>query len=77
ADAFADEHEDGTTLTDPVGRAGPPSTSTEPKQSEPAAPKPDEADPPEAPPPAKGSKRKRAAVPSWDEIMFGGPKRPS
>jgi len=26
--------------------------------------------------PAKAPKRKRAAVPSWDEIMFGGPKRP-
>jgi hypothetical protein len=24
----------------------------------------------------KPAKRKRAAVPSWDEIMFGGPKRP-
>ncbi|MET0695006.1 MAG: septation protein SepH [Propionibacteriaceae bacterium] len=27
-------------------------------------------------PAAKTSKRKRAAVPSWDEIMFGGPSRP-
>ncbi len=27
--------------------------------------------------PKKSTKRKRAAVPSWDEIMFGGPKRPS
>ncbi|HET9871395.1 MAG TPA: septation protein SepH [Propionibacteriaceae bacterium] len=26
--------------------------------------------------PRKSAKRKRAAVPSWDEIMFGGPKRP-
>ncbi len=26
------------------------------------------------PPPEKKPKRKRAAVPSWDEIMFGGPK---
>ena len=26
--------------------------------------------------PRKSVKRKRAAVPSWDEIMFGGPKRP-
>jgi hypothetical protein len=26
------------------------------------------------PPPDKKAKRKRAAVPSWDEIMFGGPK---
>jgi hypothetical protein len=27
------------------------------------------------PRPAKAAKRKRASVPSWDEIMFGGPKR--
>ncbi len=26
--------------------------------------------------PAKPSRRKRASVPSWDEIMFGSPKRP-
>src|SRR4029450_10198272 len=25
----------------------------------------------------KSTKRKRASVPSWDEIMFGGPKRQS
>ena len=25
----------------------------------------------------KSMKRKRASVPSWDEIMFGGPKRQS
>jgi hypothetical protein len=25
----------------------------------------------------KNAKRKRASVPSWDEIMFGGPKRQS
>ena len=29
------------------------------------------------PPPEKKAKRKRASVPSWDEIMFGGPKPPS
>lgn len=28
------------------------------------------------PAPTKPSKRKRASVPSWDEIMFGGPKPP-
>jgi hypothetical protein len=28
------------------------------------------------PAPAKPSRRKRASVPSWDEIMFGSPKRP-
>jgi Protein of unknown function (DUF3071) len=28
-------------------------------------------------PQRKGAKRKRASVPSWDEIMFGGPKRRS
>jgi hypothetical protein len=27
--------------------------------------------------PPKSVKRKRASVPSWDEIMFGGPKRQS
>jgi hypothetical protein len=31
---------------------------------------------PDAPQP-KSVKRKRASVPSWDEIMFGGPKRQS
>jgi Protein of unknown function (DUF3071) len=30
---------------------------------------------PETPPQRKSGKRKRASVPSWDEIMFGGPKR--
>jgi hypothetical protein len=29
------------------------------------------------PPPDKKPKRKRASVPSWDEIMFGGPKPPT
>ena len=29
---------------------------------------------PEAEPPPKSTRRKRASVPSWDEIMFGGPK---
>ena len=29
------------------------------------------------PPPLPKAKRKRASVPSWDEIMFGGPKPPS
>ena len=29
------------------------------------------------PPERKSVKRKRASVPSWDEIMFGGPKRQS
>jgi hypothetical protein len=28
-------------------------------------------------PQRKNVKRKRASVPSWDEIMFGGPKRQS
>jgi len=32
---------------------------------------------PETAPQRKGVKRKRASVPSWDEIMFGGPKRQS
>jgi Protein of unknown function (DUF3071) len=32
---------------------------------------------PDTPPQAKNVKRKRASVPSWDEIMFGGPKRQS
>ena len=31
----------------------------------------------DAPPDRKNVKRKRASVPSWDEIMFGGPKRQS
>ena len=31
----------------------------------------------DAPAERKGVKRKRASVPSWDEIMFGGPKRQS
>jgi hypothetical protein len=31
----------------------------------------------DTPPEPKGVKRKRASVPSWDEIMFGGPKRQS
>ena len=29
---------------------------------------------PEAERPPKSTRRKRASVPSWDEIMFGGPK---
>ncbi len=35
------------------------------------------ADPPagEAPAPKPAAKRKRASVPSWDEIMFGGPRQ--
>jgi hypothetical protein len=32
---------------------------------------------PDTEPPRKNAKRKRASVPSWDEIMFGGPKRQS
>jgi len=42
-----------------------------------AAPVPSEAEEPAALEPAgrQPTKRKRAAVPSWDEIMFGGPKR--
>ncbi|HEX6759468.1 MAG TPA: septation protein SepH [Propionibacteriaceae bacterium] len=31
----------------------------------------------DVPPERKSVKRKRASVPSWDEIMFGGPKRQS
>jgi hypothetical protein len=31
----------------------------------------------DTPPEPKSVKRKRASVPSWDEIMFGGPKRQS
>jgi hypothetical protein len=31
----------------------------------------------DTPPDRKNAKRKRASVPSWDEIMFGGPKRHS
>jgi hypothetical protein len=31
----------------------------------------------DTPPERKSAKRKRASVPSWDEIMFGGPKRQS
>jgi hypothetical protein len=31
----------------------------------------------DTPPDRKNVKRKRASVPSWDEIMFGGPKRHS
>jgi hypothetical protein len=31
----------------------------------------------DAPADRKSVKRKRASVPSWDEIMFGGPKRQS
>jgi DUF3071 family protein len=32
---------------------------------------------PDTQPPRTSMKRKRASVPSWDEIMFGGPKRQS
>jgi hypothetical protein len=32
---------------------------------------------PDTQPQRKSMKRKRASVPSWDEIMFGGPKRQS
>jgi hypothetical protein len=32
---------------------------------------------PDTPQQRKSVKRKRASVPSWDEIMFGGPKRQS
>ncbi len=44
---------------------------TEPEQ--PALVEPEESD--AAKPVAKG-KRKRASVPSWDEIMFGSPEEP-
>ena len=32
---------------------------------------------PDTQPSRRAIKRKRASVPSWDEIMFGGPKRQS
>jgi hypothetical protein len=32
---------------------------------------------PDTEPQRTSVKRKRASVPSWDEIMFGGPKRQS
>ncbi|SDS41137.1 Protein of unknown function [Friedmanniella luteola] len=71
-------------LTTPVD-PGPPPPDQLPGTDEPAPPyaRTDEADRAEEaeefqlesePPPEKKAKRKRAAVPSWDEIMFGGPK---
>ncbi|GAA1838529.1 septation protein SepH [Microlunatus capsulatus] len=71
-------------LSTPVD-PGPPPADRLPGTDEPAPPyaRTDEADRAEEaeefqlesePPPEKKPKRKRAAVPSWDEIMFGGPK---
>jgi len=71
-------------LSTPVD-AGPPPADQLPGTDEPAPPyaRTDEADRAEEaeefqlesePPPEKKPKRKRASVPSWDEIMFGGPK---
>ncbi len=71
-------------LSTPVD-PGPPAPDQRPGTDEPAPPyaRTDEADRGEeaeefqlesGPPPEKKPKRKRAAVPSWDEIMFGGPK---
>jgi hypothetical protein len=57
-----------------------PETRVEPEvvaeeQSPPAAEAEDTTPPeePEPKPAAKSRKRKRASVPSWDEIMFGSP----
>lgn len=47
----------------------------EDRAEEAAALEEEQAKKPPAPKPA--GKRKRASVPSWDEIMFGGPSRPS
>ena len=71
-------------LSTPVD-PGPPPADQLPGTDEPAPPyaRTDEADRAEEaeefqlesePPPGKKPKRKRASVPSWDEIMFGGPK---
>lgn len=49
-----------------------PAQATDQQMAEPPVTEAENA--PRPPPPAPG-KRKRAAVPSWDEIMFGGPPR--
>ena len=76
-------------LTTPVDpRAGEPGRSPgtdEPTPSSTGDEQADQADQAEVeefqlesePAPLKPAKRKRASVPSWDEIMFGGPKPPS
>ena len=47
------------------------SASTEPEDQPLPLDVPEQPTPPPAP---KPSRRKRASVPSWDEIVFGGPK---
>lgn len=54
-----------------------PAQQPEPESEQAAEPEPEPDFALETDPPApKPSRRKRAAVPSWDDIMFGGPKRP-
>ncbi|TQL69106.1 DUF3071 family protein [Nocardioides albertanoniae] len=72
-EAFLDEEA-------PSGKQQPAPAEPEagPETTEPAAAAPEQPEPaPEEPKPAKksSSRRKRASVPSWDEIMFGGGKQ--
>jgi hypothetical protein len=71
-----DQEPAGDADQEPAGEAptertndGPPEQAVEQHEPE------DPPHPVEKPAPAPGGRRKRAAVPSWDEIMFGGPPR--
>jgi hypothetical protein len=83
-----DPEEQPEDSADPQGSAEPlaedPAEPPEPVAEAPAAPESEtdpepaaEVQPPQVaePAPRATGKRKRAAVPSWDEIMFGGPPR--
>ena len=66
----------------PEGVPAPEPDSAAPQQHEPFVPAPTEPeqlsliDDDVAPPPPPKPRRKRASVPSWDEIVFGGPTTP-
>ena len=62
-EAFADEHG-----SPPPAAAALPAPPADPAGT---------AEPAEAERSPRPAKRKRASVPSWDEIMFGGPKKPT
>jgi hypothetical protein len=92
AEALEEELEDDLLATVPESTESDPAAtrSGDVAVAEPSAPPPGDETPAEEPPsdespaeetqaeqsPAKSSRRKRASVPSWDEIMFGSPKRP-
>jgi hypothetical protein len=77
-------------VTEPPPDSAPPEAPTsepqtpqaptpEPQTPEPQTPEPQTPEPPatQEPPAPKPVRRKRASVPSWDEIVFGGPRSSS